>query len=224
MSIFATAVTDEYGTTYALTTAGYTLLIVLMIGILLLGCAIFGGSHHMSAKQLAFSAMAIALAMVTSMIKLFDMPMGGAVTLFSMLFIVLIGYWFGLGSGLTAAFAYGLLQLIVDPYIISVPQMFVDYIFSFGALGLAGCFQGHKYGLIKGYILGVLGRYVFATLSGVIFFGTNAPASFPNPLVYSLAYNGSYLGAEALITLVIICLPPVAHGLESVKKLTVVEA
>lgn len=61
-----------------------------MIAILLIGCAIFGGKKKFSAKQLAFSAMAIALAMVTSMIKLFDMPMGGSVTLLSMLFIVLM--------------------------------------------------------------------------------------------------------------------------------------
>ena len=39
--------------------------------------------------------MGIALAMVTSYIKVWEMPMGGSVTLLSMLFICLIGYWFG---------------------------------------------------------------------------------------------------------------------------------
>jgi thiamine transporter len=224
MSIFANAVTDEYGTTYALTTAGYTALVILMIAVLLGGCALFGTKKRLSAKQLAFSAMAVALAMMTSMIKLFEMPMGGSVTLFSMLFIVLIGYWFGLGNGITAALAYGLLQLVVDPYIISVPQMLVDYILAFGALGLAGIFHGKKHGLVKGYIVAVCGRYFFATLSGVIFFGTSAPDSFPNPLVYSLAYNGAYLGAELVITLIVICLPPVLHGLDVVKNLAVAEA
>ena len=47
----------------------------------------------LTTKQLVFSAMAIALAVVCSMIKVFEMPMGGSVTLFSMLFIVLIAYW-----------------------------------------------------------------------------------------------------------------------------------
>ena len=137
MSFFAT----YDGSSYQLTTAGFTALVIIMIAILLIGCAIFGGKKKFSAKQLAFSAMAIALAMVTSMIKLFDMPMGGSVTLLSMLFIVLIGYWYGLGAGLTAAFAYGILQLVVDPYIISVPQMLVDYLFAFGALGAFRTFQ-----------------------------------------------------------------------------------
>ena len=190
MSFFAT----YDGSSYQLTTAGFTALVIIMIAILLIGCAIFGGKKKFSAKQLAFSAMAIALAMVTSMIKLFDMPMGGSVTLLSMLFIVLIGYWYGLGAGLTAAFAYGILQLVVDPYIISVPQMLVDYLFAFGALGLSGLF-------------------------GWIFFGMYAPEEFPNAVVYSLAYNGAYLGAEALITLIIICLPPVQKALNAVKNM-----
>ena len=150
LSIFAKAVTDEWGTSYQLTTAGYTALVLCMVVILLAGCAIFGKGKKLTAKQLAFSAMAIALAMVTSMLKVVNMPMGGSVTLFSMLFIVLIGYWYGLGAGLTTAIAYGILQLIIDPYIISFPQMLLDYVFAFGALGLSGIFSKSKYGLIKG--------------------------------------------------------------------------
>lgn len=220
MSFFVTAVTDEYGTiTYQPTMAGFTALVLIMIAVLLLGCFIFGKNNRFDAKQLAFSAMAIALAVVTSMLKIFHMPMGGSVTLFSMLFIVLIGYWYGLGAGLTTAVAYGFLQLIIDPYILTVPQMLVDYIFAFGALGLSGIFSNAKHGLIKGYIAGVLGRYFFAFLSGWIFFGAYAPDTFPNAIVYSLAYNGAYLGAEAVLTLIVISLPPVAKALGYVKTL-----
>ena len=219
MSFFVTPYVDEYGdTTYNLTAAGYTGLIILFIALLLLGAAVFGNKKKMSTKQLVFSAMAIALATVTSMIKLFEMPMGGSVTLFSMLFIVLIGYWYGLGGGLTVAIAYGVLQLLLDPYILSFPQMLVDYILAFGALGLAGIFHNSKHGLIKGYIVAVLGRYFFSFLSGWIFFGMYAPDNFPNAVVYSLAYNGSYLGAEALITLIVIAIPPVAKALQTVKN------
>ena len=133
LTIFATPVTDEWGTSYQLTTAGYTALVIAMIALLLIGCAIFGSKRKFSAKQLTFSAMAIALAMVTSLLKLWDMPMGGSVTLFSMLFIVLIGNWYGLSMGLSTALAYGILQLVIDPYIISFPQLLLDYIFAFGA-------------------------------------------------------------------------------------------
>ena len=151
MSIFAVPTVDEWGgTTYSLTAAGYTALVVVMLACLLLGCALFGGNKKFSAKQLAFSAMAIALATVASMIKLIHLPMGGSVTLLSMFFVTLIGYWYGLGAGLTTGVAYGILQLVIDPYIISVPQMLVDYVFAFGALGLAGLFWKNKkkYGII----------------------------------------------------------------------------
>ena len=98
-------------------------------------------------KKLAFSAMGIALAMVTSYIKIWEMPMGGSVTLLSMLFICLIGNWFGAGYGILTGAAYGILQLIVDPYMVSVWQVLFDYPFAFGALGLAGIFRNQRYGL-----------------------------------------------------------------------------
>jgi len=220
MSIFAIPVTDEWGTSYQLTTAGYTVLVIAMIAALLIGCAIFGSKRKFSAKQLTFSAMAIALAMVTSMLKLFDMPMGGSVTLFSMLFIALIGNWYGFGVGLTTGLAYGILQLVIDPYIISFPQMLLDYIFAFGALGLSGIFSKSRNGLIKGYILAIFGRFVFSTLSGYIFFPTFMPEFFDSAIIYSICYNGAYIGAEAILTLVLISLPPVSKALNHVKKLS----
>lgn len=55
--------------------------------------------------------MAMALAMLTSMVKVVDMPMGGSVTLLSMFFICLIGYLYGLRTGLTTAVAYGFCSL-----------------------------------------------------------------------------------------------------------------
>ena len=49
----------------------------------------------LTTKQLVYSAVAIALAVVCSMIKFANLPMGGSVTLFSMLIITLLGYWYG---------------------------------------------------------------------------------------------------------------------------------
>ena len=222
MSFFATEIVDEeWGNYFELTGAGYTALVVLMIAILLVGCLISNadGKRKFSTKQLVFSAAAMALAMVTSMIKLVDMPMGGSVTLFSMLFICLIGYWYGLYGGLMAAIAYGFLQLIVDPYIISIPQMLTDYIFAFGALGLSGVFSNKKNGLVKGYLLGVFGRFVFTFLSGLIFFGSYAADYNMSAPLYSFVYNGAYIGAEAAITIVVLLLPPVSKGLLHIKKL-----
>lgn len=196
-------------------------------------------SNRFTAKKLAFAAMALALAFVTSFIKIIHMPMGGSVTLFSMFFITLIGYWFGPVVGIIAGLAYGGLQLAIDPYILSIPQLICDYFLAFGALGLSGFFWKMKARLnidistgkkdhlctftldnmTLGYVVAVLGRYLFSFLSGWIFFGMYAPENFPNAVVYSLAYNGAYLGLEALITLFIITfITPVRKALGFVTK------
>ncbi len=169
-------------------------------------------------KKLVFSAAAIALAQVASMIKIIEMPMGGSVTLLSMLFIVLIGYWFGPAAGLMTGAAYGMLQFMIEPVFYTIPQMLTDYPLAFGALGLSGFFYKQKHGLIIGYLVGVLGRFFFSFLSGIIFFAAYAPDNMAAPL-YSLAYNGSYLGAEAAITIILLALPPVRHALAQVKRL-----
>ena len=133
------------------------------------------GSSLTSTKKLVYAAMGIALAMVTSYIKVWEMPMGGSVTLLSMLFVCLIGYWFGPKYGLITGAAFGLLQFILNPYMVSIPQVLLDYPLAFGALGLSGFFCNKKYGLQIGYVVGVLGRFVFSTLSGVVFFASYAP-------------------------------------------------
>jgi thiamine transporter len=205
-----------YNAVGGLTTAGYVLTAVAVFALLILISTLAGKKKTVNAKQLAFAAGALALAIVTSYIKLFHLPMGGSVTLFSMFFVTLIGYWYGPTVGIMAGVAYGLLQMILDPYIISLPQMLIDYPFAFGALGLSGLFSEKKNGMIIGYIVSVFGRFVFAVLSGVIFFGMYAPEGM-SPLVYSVSYNGAYLAAEAAITIILLCVPAVKKALATVK-------
>ncbi|MBO5341888.1 MAG: energy-coupled thiamine transporter ThiT [Lachnospiraceae bacterium] len=224
MSFFFTAEEYDGVTSYLPTTAGYAVLILVMVAILLIACYFNGKkSARLSTKQLAFSAMAMALAVVTSMIKLFELPMGGSVTLFSMLFVVLIGFWFGPRAGLMTAIAYGFLQLILEPYIIHPMQMMVDYIFAFGALGLSGIFANKKHGLLIGYWVAVCGRFVFAFLSGMIFFGSAAADYNMSIPVYSAVYNGSYLLAEGIMTTIILCIPPVNKALQKVKDMALAD-
>ena len=205
-----------YNADGGLTTAGYVLTAVAVFALLILISTLAGKKKTVNAKQPAFAAGALALAIVTSYIKLFHLPMGGSVTLFSMFFVTLIGYWYGPTVGIMAGVAYGLLQMILDPYIISLPQMLIDYPFAFGALGLSGLFSEKKNGMIIGYIVSVFGRFVFAVLSGVIFFGMYAPEGM-SPLVYSVSYNGAYLAAEAAITIILLCVPAVKKALATVK-------
>lgn len=209
----------DYGTYYMPTTLGYTALALLMLVLLIIACLVTSGhAHRMRAKELAFCGLAVALAYVTSLIKVIDMPMGGAVTLFSMMFITLVGYWYGLKTGLMVAVTYGLLQLATNPWIISLPQMLFDYIFAFGALGLSGVFSNSNHGMLKGYLLGVLGRFCFSFISGMAFFGSSGAAYNMSAALYSFVYNLCYLGTEAVITVVLLLLPPVSSALKRIKN------
>lgn len=168
-------------------------------------------------KALTISALLIALALGLGQIKLFEMPQGGGVTAFSMLPIVLCAYLLGTRRGVMAGMAVGLLNLLFSPYVIHPLQLLVDYPFAFGALGLAGVMRNKKNGMVKGYLLGVLGRYIMAVFSGVVFFGAYAPEGF-NALTWSLWYNLTYLAVEAAATVIIMAIPAVKKMFEGLKN------
>ena len=205
-------VTEDGG----LTTAGYVLTAVAVFVLLIVISALANKNKKISAKQLAFAAVALALATVCSNIRLFRLPMGGAITLFSMLFVTLIGYWYGSAVGLMAGVAYGLLQMIFDTYVVSLPQVLLDYPLAFGALGLSGFFSEKKNGLIIGYLVAITGRFLFSVLSGVVFFGMYAPEGM-SPLVYSAVYNGSIMYGEGILTIILLMIPAVKSALATVK-------
>lgn len=209
-----------------LTTAGYVVTVV--AGIILFLAAWFlagrrSAEKKMSAKQLVFCGVAIALAYITSYIKIFNMPWGGSITLCSMLFIVLVANWYGVGTGLFVGLAYGILQFIQEPYVLSFFQVCCDYIFAFAALGLAGVFAKSNHGLLKGYILAVVARGAFHVLGGYLYWMDYMPDNFPKSLtaVYPILYNYSYLLVEGVITVIVISIPAVAKGLARVKKMAV---
>jgi thiamine transporter len=225
-------VVNDWGeTTYVPTTLGNIILALILI-VLLVGAVFFAKRYtakqantdettpnsKLSAKQLAFCAAAIALGTILSNIKLLHLPTGGSITLVSMLVVCLPGYFFGLGAGLLSAVAYGILQLLLGPYVLYPMQLVVDYILAFGALGLSGLFCNAKHGLIKGYFAGILGRYVFSVISGWIFFGSYAWDGW-SALPYSLVYNAIYIFSEAVITVIILLIPAVSKALARVKAM-----
>jgi thiamine transporter len=219
MSLFLEKIVEDGYTTYSITGAGYALIVVIAI-ILFAVIGYFlnpGGKAKMSVRQLTFSALCLALAFVWSNVKLFKLPLGGSVTCFSMFFVTFIGYLYGPRVSLASAFAYGILQMVVDPYIISVPQLLCDYILAFGALGISGFFYKQKNALFTGYLAGIFGRFVFSVLSGVIFFADYAPEGM-SPLAYSAAYNGMYIGAEAVLTIVVLLIPAVRQTMARIRN------
>lgn len=206
-----------------LTSAGYA--VCILAGVILFVAALaFAGKgsekKKMSTRQLVFCAMAMALAFVTSYIKIFTLPWGGSVTLCSMLFIVLVANRYGVQTGILVGLAYGILQFIQEPYVLSFFQVCCDYILAFAALGVAGFFAKSSHGLVKGYIAAVIARGAFHALGGYLYWMDYMPSNFPKALtsVYPIVYNYSFLLAEAVITLIIISIPAVGKGLARIKQ------
>ena len=149
------------------------------------------------------------------------MPFGGTVTLFSMLFIVLIANWYGAKIGILAGLAYGILQFLQEPYVLNFVQVCCDYIFAFAALGIAGLFRNKKHGLLKGYVAGILARGAFHSIGGYLFWMTYMPENFPKSLtaVYPIVYNYSFILAEGVLTIILLSIPAVTKALNQIKNM-----
>ena len=150
-------------------------------------------------RALTYGALCMAMSFVLSYIKLYSMPLGGSVTLASMLPLLWYSNKFGMRNGFIAGAAYGLLQLIQKPEIYHWVQVLLDYPLAFMMLGLAGSVKN----LQLGSILGVAGRWICHILSGAIFFAEWVPEGWSSAWVYSAAYNGAYLLADLVICIIL---------------------
>lgn len=213
-----------------LTTAGYAvsaLAVILLAAAVIFFCSKNSSTRKMTTQQLVTCAVALALAYVTSYIKLFKLPFGGSVTLFSMLFIVLIGYWYGSKIGILTGLVYGIFQFLQEPYVLSLFQVCCDYILAFGAMGIAGFFsKSKKHGLLKGYIAAIIARGAFHALGGYLYWMDYMPDNFPKSLtaLYPIIYNYSYILLEGVLTVIIISIPAVSKALNQIRTATTTPA
>lgn len=164
----------------------------------------------LTTRVIAQVAIAVALATILQFIKIIHLPQGGSVTLGSMLPIILIAVFYGPSVGCLSGLIYGLINLLVDPYVVHPIQLLLDYPLAYMALGAAGIFKGKFNTLNKVFavILACAARFVFHFISGIVFFGSYAPKGQPVWL-YSLIYNGSFMGVEAIIGAVIFAILPI---------------
>lgn len=158
--------------------------------------------------MIAEAGIMIALAKVLSMITLFRLPQGGSITAGSMVPLILFSYRWGVGPGVAVGVIYGLIDSI-SGYIVHPAQFFLDYVLAYGVIGLSGKLLGNDSKSIRGYIVSIifafLLRFFSHFMSGVIFFGEYAREG-QSAFMYSLIYNGSFLGVELIITLIIVAL------------------
>ena len=207
---------DNFGKFFSSTAGKTTIILLISFAFLFIVFYFRKDEKIFSTKALTYSAILLALGISANQIKFFSLPQGGSVTLFSMIFIVFIGYMFGLRVGLIAGITFGLLNLLIKPEVYTPVQAIIDYILAFGALGLSGLFADKKDKLIFAYLVSIIGRFLFAVFSGYVFFGAYAPEGW-NPLFYSFWYNFSYIGTEAVITILLLSIPVVKNTLENLK-------
>ena len=144
---------------------------------------------------------------------------GGDISL-SMLPIFVLALRRGAWPALAAGLAFGVIDYFYEPYFVAPIQLLLDYPVAYAALALTGLASGAwKRATAGGHVAaataiataavtaGAAGRFVSHFISGIVFFGSNAPAGQP-VAVYSAIYNLSYVvpsailcGAAALIVL-----------------------
>ena len=163
-------------------------------------------------KRLVLTAVLIGMGTALSLIQLWKMPLGGAVTLLSMLPIALISIEYGIGWGLFGAFVYSLLQLALDlsavlswglSPVAVVGTICLDYILAFTAIGLSGMFRKKGIpGICTGIFIALFTRFVCHLISGTIIFDVWMPEGWANPFVYSVCYNALYMLPEMALTMI----------------------
>ena len=191
-------------------------------------------------------AIMLALATALSFVKLWQMPLGGSVTLVSMLplFIIAVKHKFPYALG--TAFLYSLIPLMQavmegDVFIYCEGALLIavcvafDYLLPFTALCLAGLFKRYHlyrekkngnivyirdFGIYIGIFTAILCRFTCHLITGAFIWGQWAPEGL-GKWAYSLLYNGSYLGVELILTVFVASMlfsVPKMRGLLGLKK------
>lgn len=141
---------------------------------------------------MAVTGALIALATALSFVKVYQLPYGGSITLFSMVPIMVIGYKYSWKWGLLSGFISGILQAILGA---TTSQAFagvegfnivlmtvLDFLIAFAVLGLAGIFRKVVKNDIAAISLGALFtgflRLVAHFASGFLLWGSYAESFF----------------------------------------------
>lgn len=195
----------------------YLSAVVLAAGVIVAAVLFDRKSTPMDTRTITYGAVCVALSFALSYVRLFKMPMGGSITLASMLPLMLFAFMFGSRKGVIVGIIYGLLQAIQDTWIIHPAQFALDYLVAFGAIGLTGCMR--ELGVLKGnmraqFVLGATVacaiRFLSHYFAGVFAFGTYGAfyaaeysvSALANAYFYSFVYQCLYLIPELAIVIV----------------------
>ncbi len=168
-------------------------------------------SKTQTVRMLTEGAIMVALSLILGLLKFFEMPQGGSVSL-EMLPLFLFCVRWGVGNGFIACTAFGILQVFVQGAVsYGWVSILLDYVVAFAVIGVAGLGKGHRYGIFWGSILGAAARFVVHFISGITVYRIVAPTEilgtvFDQPVLYSIVYNGWYMAIDLVICLILFAL------------------
>lgn len=182
-------------------------------------------------KKLTVTGVMLALSVVLSLIRLFDAPYGGSVTLCSMLPLLTLAILYGTKWGIISGVVYAVLNMLLTgipapPVNNAVSYLLVvllDYVLAFGGLGLAGTFYrlfGRKsIAVPASSAIAILFRFICHFFSGILIWRVYAWEGV-GAAMYSFLYNGSYMLFELLITvsLIAFCAKPIMKEAEKLSR------
>ncbi len=160
-------------------------------------------------KMIILISVFSALGYILNLIKFINMPQGGSITLLSMLPVMLISLKYGKGIGLTAGILLGFMKMLDGVTFLHPIQFILDYILANMVLGFSGMFGYKKRtNIFLGCFISGFISVMCNVLSGVVFFSQYAPQGM-NVWLYSIIYNFSSLGVEALLTSIAVTFIPI---------------
>ncbi|WP_032123160.1 energy-coupled thiamine transporter ThiT [Clostridium amazonitimonense] len=178
--------------------------ITLLVVLALVVTFIYVSKVKLTTKTMVNIGIAVALSIVLKMFRIMQMPMGGSVTLGSMIPIIFIAYVYGPRIGYLTGLIFGVMDLILGATVVHPIQLLIDYILAFGLLGVAGYFKNN---ISLGALVAIALRCLCHVISGVVFFYEYAGDK--NVWIYSISYNSTYLIPEAIIAMIILAIIPV---------------
>ncbi len=162
-------------------------------------------------RMVAEGGLLVAAGLVLGLLKPYEFPNGGSVSLEMLPLFVFCLRW-GVGPGFLCCTAFGVLQIFVQGVLgWGWLSCLLDYIVAFAVIGIAGLGKGRPGGVYWGSALGALARFAVHFISGITVYRIVAPTAllgttFDDPYLYSAVYNGSYVGLDLILCLAIFAL------------------
>jgi len=166
-------------------------------------------------RKLTETAIMLALAVLLSYVTVFQAPMGGSITAFSQVPIVIIGYRYGFKWGAGTGVIYGVLEMLlqglgnfayVKGFAAYLILILADYVVAFMVLGIGGAIfrkviKNQTLALALGGAVASLLRFICHFISGVTIWGEYADG-WKSVWAYSFGYNGYYMLFEGILTVI----------------------